>query len=313
MGVRVGLLRGGRSAEREISLITGRQVAEALRRRGYHVEEYDTDRESLAKLLADPPACVFIALHGRWGEDGTVQGLLDVAGVSYTGSGVLASAIAMSKPHTKRLFDSEAIPTPLWMLADRSTSAGDVLADFPVPLVVKPAEEGSAIGVSIVREPAELPSALELAGRSGDGIVIEEYVTGVELTVAVLGDAAPEALPVIEIVPKSASRWYDFEAKYAPGMSEHVIPARIPEESLVRAAELGVSAHQALGCRDLSRVDMILGQDEALYVLEVNTIPGFTPTSLFPDAAAAAGIPFDELCERLVRMALDRASSDDAA
>lgn len=285
-------------------MVTGGQVAEALRGLGYLVDEYDTDRDSLSRLLAEPPGCVFIALHGRWGEDGTAQGFLDLAGIPYTGSGVLASALAISKVRSKRMFDSLGIPTPGWTVVGKAGGARAALERVGVPAVVKPSEEGSAIGVSIVREEAELQEAVDVALTLSDEALVERFVAGVELTVAVLGNDPQEALPVIEIVPKND--WYDFEAKYTPGMSDHIIPARIPGDRLRAAEDYGVQAHRALGCRDLSRVDMIMSEDGDLHVLEVNTIPGLTPTSLFPDAAAAAGIAFDALCDRLVRMALER-------
>lgn len=303
---RVGVLLGGRSGEREISLVTGGKVAEALRARGFTVTTYDTDSRALCSLLGDPPDCVFVALHGRWGEDGCVQGLLEVGGISYVGSGVLASALAMSKVHTKRLFQDAGIPSPEWFVCRDGDCADDVLGRMQPPFVVKPAEEGSALGVSIVRTTDEVAAALEHAAGFAGEVLVERFIEGTELTVAVLGDPA-EALPVIEIVP--AGDWYDFEAKYTPGMSEHVIPATVPAPQLDEAARLGIAAHEALGCRDLSRVDMIADAVGGLWVLEVNTIPGLTPTSLFPDAARAAGIEFEELCERLVGMALKRRGS----
>lgn len=308
MGTRVGVLRGGRSAEREISISTGTQVAEALATRGFEVAGYDIDPASLDRLLSDPPDCVFVALHGRAGEDGTIQGLLEIAGIPYTGSGVLSSALAMSKTHTKRLLEWAGVPTPRWMVAEPAAGADSVLSRFEPPLVVKPADEGSAIGVSIVREPAAVEGALELAARYGD-VIVEDFVDGVELTVPVLGNEPAEALPVIEIVAKTASAWYDYEAKYTPGMSEHVIPARVSKDLLAAAADYALRAHHALGCRDFSRVDMIAPREGDLAVLEVNTIPGLTPTSLFPDSARSAGIPFEDLCERLVKMALSRGGS----
>lgn len=284
--------------------MTGRQVADALLNLGYRVEETDTDPDSLVGLLRDPPDCVFVALHGRWGEDGTAQGFLELAGIPYTGSGVLASALAISKTRSKRMFDSIGIPTPPWTAMGASEGTAPALERVGLPMVVKPAEEGSAIGISIVREEGALDEALEAAFALSDEVLVERFVEGVELTVAVLGNDPAEALPVIEIVPKN--EWYDFEAKYTPGMSEHVVPARIPQECLKKAEEYGVRAHLALGCRDMSRVDMIMTADGSMHVLEVNTVPGLTPTSLFPDAAGAAGISFDELCDRLVRMALGR-------
>jgi D-alanine-D-alanine ligase len=304
---RVGVLLGGRSAERKISLATGQGVADALRSLAYDVTLYDTDRESLRALLEDLPDCVFIALHGRWGEDGSVQGLLDVAQIPYTGSGVLASALAMNKVHSKRLFDSQRIPTPRWCVANGPEDEDRARAAVGIPLVVKPAEEGSALGVSIVKRDEDLAGALDEAARFGGEILVEQYVEGVELTVAILGNAPREALPIIEIVP--ATDWYDYEAKYTPGRCEHVIPARIPAEKARQAEEFALRAHVSLGCRDFSRVDILSPPEGELAVLEVNTIPGLTPTSLFPDAARAAGISFEELCERLVRMALDRGPS----
>jgi D-alanine-D-alanine ligase len=301
---RVGVLLGGRSGEREISLVTGGKVAEALRDRGFTVTTYDIHSSALCSLLEAPPDCVFVALHGRWGEDGCIQGLLEVGGIPYVGSGVLASALAMSKVHSKRLFQDAGIPSPEWFVCHDGECADDILERMQPPFVAKPAEEGSALGVSIVRGTDEVGPALELAAGFAGEVMVERFVDGIELTVAVLGNDPPEALPVIEIVP--AGEWYDFEAKYTPGMSEHVIPARVPAPQLEEAARLGIAAHEALGCRDMSRVDMIADAAGRLWVLEVNTIPGLTPTSLFPDAARAAGIAFEELCERLVRMALER-------
>lgn len=301
---RVAVLMGGKSAERDVSLVTGEQVARALQQKGYEVARLDLDDSLLDAVRTQQIDVVFIALHGRLGEDGTVQGMLEVLGIPYTGSGVLASALAMDKVAAKKVFSFEGISTPAFLALRRGESVGAkrLVAELGLPVVVKPSCEGSAIGVTVVREEAQLEPAIAEAMRCTDEVLFERYVEGTEITVGVLEGDGPEALPTLEIVP--ANEMYDYEAKYTPGMSEHIIPARIPEESRRRAQELAIRAHRALGCRGFSRVDFIVDTSGEPFLLEVNTIPGMTGTSLFPEAAKAAGIDFPDLVERLVLQAV---------
>ncbi len=251
---------------------------------------------------------VVIALHGTWGEDGTIQGLLELLGKPYTGSGVMASALAMNKAMSKRVFAREGIPTPAWMLAEHNglihSLARTGVVPPPVlrigmPVVVKPNEEGSTVGLAVVGQDTEFLPAFEVAARFGGEVLIEQYVPGRELTVAVVGN---EALPIVEIRPKGGL--YDYAAKYTPGGSEYQCPARLPEELTERICELGVQAAKALDCRGVSRADFRLSPDNEPLCLEVNTIPGMTPTSLVPMAAKAKGISYDQLVARMVELAL---------
>lgn len=290
---------GGPSAEREVSLSSGQECAQALRQAGYEVIEIDAGRDLPARLAADAPDVVFNALHGRWGEDGCVQGLMEWLGVRYTHSGVLASALAMDKSRAKQAFREAGLPVVESLIAD----ADEVRARhvMPAPYVVKPNDEGSSVGVYIVHDGANSPP--QLSDKMPRRVMVETYAPGRELTTAVLGD---RALGVTEIV---TSGWYDYDAKYKPGGSTHVIPAAIP--ALIDAAcrDYAVRAHQALGCAGLSRTDF--RWDEArgldgLILLETNTQPGMTPTSLAPEQAAHIGMDFPALCAWIVEDALCR-------
>ncbi len=308
---RVALVLGGKSAEREISLRTGEQVGLALRRKGHEVIALDLDEGLVPALQRQRPDVVFIALHGRYGEDGCLQGLLEILGVPYVGSGVLASALAMDKVMSKKLFQLEGLICPRSTVIAGSeldgTSGGEVAGEveeaFGFPVIVKPNREGSTIGLTLVKEPAGLPDALRRAFEYDEEAVVEEYIRGTEITVSVLGNREPWALPIIEII--SATGLYDYKAKYTKGMSEHIIPARVPEHTYEAAQAAAVRAHKALGCRGMSRADFIVGPDNEPYILEVNTIPGMTETSLLPDAARAAGIEFPDLVDMLIDFALE--------
>ena len=303
---RVAVLMGGRSAEREVSLNTGQQVAEALTSIGMRPETIDAGEPDFVRRIEESDADVcFIALHGRFGEDGTVQGMLELLGMPYVGSGVLASALAMDKVMSKLVFERDGIPTPPWLrvVAGQDWSAEEITRVLGPKTVVKPANEGSSVGMTIVHTPAELPAGIELALSYDDSVVVERFVAGVEVTVGVLGNDDLTALPTLEIVPEH--EFYDYESKYLPGMSSHIIPARVPEAVARECQRLAVEAHKALGCRGMSRSDTIVAEDGAVYLLEVNTIPGMTSTSLLPDAARAAGIEFPELCRMLVSFALE--------
>ena len=290
---KVAVLMGGISAEREVSLSSGRECASALREAGYRVVEVDAGRDLPARLAGIAPDVVFNALHGRWGEDGCVQGLLEWMGLPYTHSGVLASALAMDKIRTKEIYAAAGLPVAPHVLAGRAQiMAAHVMAP---PYVVKPSNEGSSVGIYLVRESADTPPAL--APDLPEALMVEAYVPGRELTVSVLGD---RALTVTDIVTEG---WYDYDAKYRPGGSRHVVPAELPAAVFDACMEQALTAHRALGCRGLSRTDF--RWDEArgldgLVVLEINTQPGMTPTSLSPEQAAHCGMSFADLCRWLV-------------
>jgi len=300
---RIAVLYGGISAEREVSLSSGRQCVAALRRAGYQVTpiEVGEDLGAVVAALSDPrPDAVFNALHGRFGEDGCIQGVLDWLGIPYTHSGVRASALAMDKAAAKAAFAAAGLP----VAESRVVSRDELEAEDPLPrpYVVKPVNEGSSVGVEIVREGGNRRAQIAREWRFGDRIMAERYIPGRELTVAVLGD---RPLAVTEIATGNA--FYDYEAKYADGGSRHTVPAPVHPETTARALDIALRAHQALGCRGVSRADLryddTAGEPGALYLLEVNTQPGMTPTSLVPEQAAHCGIPFPALCAWMVEHA----------
>jgi D-alanine-D-alanine ligase len=331
--MRIAVVLGGTNEERNVSLATGRAVVAALRERGHEVVAVDPAHgavppEEEARMLggevgADPPGLdelarlggsavgaalaelpavrradvVFLALHGEFGEDGTVQGLMDLAGVAYTGSGCLGSAVAFDKRVSKELLDRAGVPTPAW--TPGGESAEDVLAMLGLPLVVKPSSGGSTVGLSVVRDASELEPAIELAARYDDDVLCEAFVAGRELTVAVLDG---EALPPVEIIP--SHEIYDYECKYTPGMSRYVAPAELTADETARLQEAAVTAYRALRQTSYSRIDFRRADDGSHWCLEANSLPGMTATSLVPKAAAAAGIDFPELCDRIARSAL---------
>ena len=305
----IAVLMGGISAEREVSLNTGEQVVAALKSGGARVVSIDTaDLGFIGILRTGDFEVVFICLHGRFGEDGTMQGLLELLGLPYIGSGVLASALAMDKVMSKHLFAAAGLRSPEYVAlrAGEPVDIDAIVAGLGEKSVVKPATEGSAVGMTIVPSARELPAAIDTAFAHDELVLVERFVAGVEVTVGVLGNERPYALPTLEIVPEN--EFYDYESKYVPGMSSHIIPARVSEAARVECQHLAVAAHRALGCRGLSRADAIVAPDGGVYLLEVNTIPGMTSTSLVPDAARAAGIEFPELCALLVGYALKDAS-----
>ena len=298
-GRTIAVLMGGISAEREISLRSGVNVVSALKRAG--VKTYGVDVrgwEDLVALERRRPDAVLLVLHGTGGEDGAIQGALQWMNIPYGGSDVLASALAMDKARSKELFKSLGLPTAPWALL---RSPQDPLPKgLRTPVVVKPNRQGSTVGISIVRQAAELPQTIRRAFGHDTQVLVEKFCPGREITVGVLVD---QALPVIEIVPKT--EFYDYEAKYAPGRSEHIIPARLSTAALAKAQTLALQAHRALGCRGVSRTDFIVAQDGTMNILELNTLPGMTATSLLPDAARAAGISDEELVLRLAVDALE--------
>lgn len=327
--MRITVLLGGTSAERDVSVISGLRIAEALRARGHDVTAFDTAHgvvppDEAARLLAggvgtappDPAALrarqdavllgqldalrasdvVFLALHGGQGEDGTIQALLDLAGVRYTGSGHLGSGLAMDKDLTKRLLVQAGIPTAAWRMAPLARAAA--AATFALPVVVKPSKQGSTVGLTVVKRWEDYDAAVAEAFRHDDEVMIEAFVPGRELTVAVIGG---EAFPVGEIIP--AKEIYDYECKYTPGMAREVFPADLPSGVAEEAQRLALGVFRALKLRGYARVDFRMTDTGALYCLEANTLPGMTALSLVPQAAAAAGIGFEDLCDRIARLA----------
>jgi D-alanine-D-alanine ligase len=296
---RIAVLMGGRSAEREVSLVSGRECAAALREEGYEVIEVDAGPD-LADVLTDvKPDVVFNALHGRWGEDGCVQGILEWLAIPYTHSGVLASALAMDKARAKQVFAAAGLP----VAEGRLCCKAEVRASHPIapPYVVKPVNEGSSVGVYLVREQANGPA--QVSDDMPDTLLVETFIPGRELTTAVIGD---RALAVTDII---AEGWYDYHAKYSAGGSRHVVPADIPEDITAACLDYAVRAHKALGCRGVSRTDFRWDDSRGLaglYLLETNTQPGMTPTSLAPEQAAARGMSFGAL----VRWMVEDASCD---
>lgn len=308
---KVALLSGGTSGEREVSLASGKGAQQALTAAGFSVTMLDpAEKEDLKTLIDGEFDVAFICLHGKWGEDGTIQGFLEVAGVPYTGSNVWGSALSMDKAKAKLFYEMDAIKTPQALVLDsaKEYSVDSIKEKVGFPCVVKPGSEGSALGVFIVEEETALKKALEAAFELDREVLVERYIQGKELTVAVLGNEEPEALPIIEIVPRN--EFYDFDAKYAPGGSQHLCPAPLNEDITATVQKIAVAAHKALGCRGMSRSDFILDSAGEVWILETNTIPGMTETSLLPDAARAAGMEFSELCSKLIDLALESPSQN---
>ena len=300
---RIGVLYGGLSSEREISLKTGEAMASALERCGYNVQRIDVGRELPFQLREAAIDTAVIALHGRYGEDGCVQGLLELMGIPYTGSGVRASAMAMHKTQTKKIFEAESLPTPAYHQMRAAELCGRTLADLSCAggAVVKPPSEGSSVGISICLD----DQALQRAASSfapDTPLLVEAFIEGDEITIAILNDRPTMPL---QIVP--AEGFYDYNAKYTRGDTRYLCPPPQSEAVIASIQELGLRAHRALGCRGVTRVDMILDRQEKLWLLEINTLPGMTATSLTPKMAAQMGISFEELCERiLLDASLDR-------
>ncbi len=293
---RIGVLMGGLSAEREVSLKSGAAVHKALLARGYNAVAIDVGRDLASVLQQEKIQVAFIALHGRYGEDGCVQGLLELLDIPYTGSGVLASGLAMHKLYSKQAFAAAGLTITPYLAVKRGDAVDLENLPFTLPVVVKPVQEGSSVGVSIVKKSEELNQALEDAFRYDDMVLVEKYVKGQEVQVGILGD---RPIGAIEIVPKN--EFYDFEAKYTDGMAEHIFPAQLDPETYDRVQQLGCRAHLALGCDCYSRVDFLVTEQKECYLLEVNTLPGMTALSLLPEIASkGAGLDFEELVERIL-------------
>lgn len=291
-GKRIGVLMGGLSAEREVSLNSGRAVLASLVSQGLNAVGIDVGRDLPARLAAEGIEVAFIALHGRFGEDGAVQGVLEMMAIPYTGSGVLASALAMNKIYSKAMFQAAGLTVAPYRVLSRGEEPDPSCS---LPVVVKPSQEGSSVGVSIVKEPGQMAAALAEAFRYDEKILVERFIDGREVQVGILEG---RALGAIEIVPKG--EFYDFEAKYTAGMAEHILPARLPAPVYAEVLKAGELAHAALGCDCYSRVDFLVTGSGECYLLEVNTLPGMTDLSLLPEIARGAGIGFAELTRRVL-------------
>ena len=311
---RVAVLKGGRSLERQVSLRSGARVEDALGRLGHEVVPIDAGLDLIGRLRAADPEVAFIAMHGRDGEDGTVQELLEILGVPYTGSGILACIRASDKVLTKYLLMEAGIPTPEFFAfnetAFRELGAAEALPAIEerleFPIVVKPASQGSALGIKFAGTAQDVPGALVAAFSYDSKVLLERHVQGRDLAVSILeGPDGPEALPVVEAVPREED-FYDFESRYEIGRTSFVCPAELPDAVGARAQDLAIAVYGLLGCSGFARVDLMLDAEGQLFVLEANAIPGMTETSLLPQAADAAGIGFDELVGRLVELALGR-------
>ncbi len=311
---KIAVLMGGNSLEREVSLQSGERVFEALKGLGYRALPLDVTPDLVETLRSEKPDAVFVALHGKFGEDGMIQELLEFIGIPYTGPGVLTSMLAWDKDLTKRLFLTHGIPTPDWVAFSagsiKETGAaraldlvGGEIGGYPVG--VKPSQQGSALGLSRVETPDKLADAMLAALGYDVKVLIEKWVDGTELAVSVLdGEDGPQALPPVEVVPKTGI--FDYDAKYNPSKTDYFIPARLSEEVLSNAVETAKKVYALLACRDVSRIDMVVAKDGTPYVLECSTHPGLTETSVLAMSAEEAGITFDELVDRLVRAALGR-------
>jgi D-alanine-D-alanine ligase len=297
---RIGVLMGGRSAEREVSLASGKNILEALFELGYNTLPVEADENLAQYLVSEKIQVAFIGLHGRLGEDGAVQGLLEVMRIPYTGSGILASALSMNKVVSRQIFVQSGLPVPRYIVLQREK--GVMTAEkipIPLPVVVKPSQEGSSVGVSIILDQGQLPAAMEKAFEYDEEILVEEYIQGREISVGILGD---EALAAIEIIPKV--QFYNYEAKYSEGLAEHICPAPLPRIDYERALAIGLEAHRLLQCEGGTRVDFLYrekpGAEGQFFLLEVKSLPGMTRLSLLPEIARAKGISFSQLVERIL-------------
>ena len=305
--IRLALIAGGKSDEREVSLNGAAGVEKELSVDKYDVVRYDpaTDLEAIAHD-AENIDVAFVLLHGLFGEDGTIQGFLDLLDIPYQGAGVLGSALAMNKNLAKILYRLNGLSVAPWVMADRedSESPQRIHEQLKLPYVVKPVKQGSSIGMTIVRKEEALPEALRLAFKHDDEVMVEEYIEGREITVGVIGNEELSPLPLVEIIPDSRFDFFDYEAKYMAGASEEICPAEVSEEIRDKAQAYAITAHRTLQLRGYSRTDMIVNED-GIFVLETNTIPGMTPTSLLPQAAAEAGLPFPQLLDKLIELAME--------
>lgn len=306
--IRLALIAGGTSGERDVSLKGAAEAEQTLSKEKYELIRYDPATD-LARLAADAEQldAAFILLHGIHGEDGTVQGMLELLGIPYQGSGVLGSALAMDKNLAKTMYRLHGLPVAAWQMASREHIADPaaLLTELCLPVVVKPVRQGSSLGMSVVREADRLSAALASAFKHDSRVMVEEFIRGREITVGVIGNDELMPLPLVEVIPDAKYDFFDYEAKYRPGATQEVCPAEVDDSIRDKAQQYGVMAHQALQLRGYSRTDMIV-RDEEIFLLETNTIPGMTPTSLLPQAAAQAGLDFSALLDRLISLAVEQ-------
>ncbi|PLX46863.1 MAG: D-alanine--D-alanine ligase [Desulfobulbaceae bacterium] len=306
--IRLALIAGGKSGERQVSLTGAKGVLAALDSSKYEVRQYDPATD-LARLAADADQLdvAFILLHGLLGEDGTMQGTLDLLGIPYQGAGVLGSALAMDKNLAKKLYQDAGLKVAPWQMADRADidDPAALAARVTMPVVIKPVRQGSSLGMSIAHNEEELAAGLAQAFQYDEEVMVEEFIRGREITCGVLGNRELTALPLVEIIPGEEYPFFDYQAKYEPGASREVCPAELDAETTKRAQEYGLVAHRALKLKGYSRTDMILSEDGDIYVIETNTIPGMTPTSLMPQAAKAHGLDFPRFIDRLIELAME--------
>ncbi len=307
--LKIVVVYGGTSTEREVSLNSGKAVSAALKEFGFtDVSVFDLQGDNVSELIKLHPDLAFLALHGKGGEDGCIQGALELAGIPYTGPGVSTSAICMNKIHTKQILSSLSIPTPKFECfhrsecVDRASLCEKLLAEWGVPVVLKSPCQGSSIGVVIVRSEEDMPAAIDEIFRYGDQLLVEEYMEGTEVTLPIIGNEEPVLLPEIEIT--SERDFYDYTAKYTSGLCHHIIPARIPESDRAKLRMIGERVYRKLGCCGLSRIDFIIDRVKGPMVIEINTLPGMTSMSLVPDAGRAMGLSFAELTARIVEYGL---------
>lgn len=305
---KIVVLMGGPSSERDVSINTGTAILEALKNKGYNAVGVEIDPPRLfEQLKTNNCEIVFNAIHGKFGEDGYLQGALELLGIPYTGSGVLASAIAMDKAVSKQIFIAEEIQTPKSRLFKSENIEDDavrkIINEFGLPVVVKAVAQGSSIGVTIVENENDLAKAIEIAKEYDNNILVEKYIKGRELTVAVMGKDDVTVLPTIEIVPHSGK--YDYKSKYTKGATDYLVPAELSTNVAEKVNAIAEKTFKALGCKGVARVDIMLDENGNPYVLEVNTVPGMTATSLVPKAANASGISFEDLCEKILLMAVN--------
>jgi D-alanine-D-alanine ligase len=309
--LKIAVLMGGRSLEREVSLKSGRRVSGALKQAGHNVIEVDAGEHLVADLKNIKPAVAYIALHGKYGEDGSVQELLDMLKIPYTGPGVLSNIIGFDKVLAKHYLQRENIPTPRFhalsegAFKDMGASGAlpEAVKELGLPLVVKPSAQGSALGVKVVEQESELAHALLGALSYGDKVLLEEYISGTEIAVSVIGNHKKQVLPIVEVIPHK--NWFDFESRYTLGMSNYFVPARIDKKLENKIKKMAIQIYELFECKGVSRIDIII-KDDIPYVLELNTSPGMTETSLLPMSAEAAGIDFETLIQKLIDLALGK-------
>lgn len=308
---KVALLCGGKSTEREISLKSGEGAREALVQAGFQVTNIDpANKEELSRLITEKFDVAFLCMHGKYGEDGTLQGFLETVGLPYTGSGVWSSATSINKATSKLFYKTYGVKTPEMVRLEKGDAidAEEIESKVGAHCVVKAVKGGSTLGLFVATNKQEIECNIKEAFKYDDEVIVERFVSGEEFTVPVIGNEEPQALPVIQILPKDG--FYDFEAKYAPGGSKHLCPAPISEDLTKKMQEMGVAAHKALKCEGVSRTDVLVDENGECWALETNSLPGMTKTSLLPEAAGVAGITFPELCTKLIEYALERAKHE---